>query len=98
MAYIEGVAPNQVILFFDVIDDYIEDDNQVQFIDAFVDSLDLVGLGFKYAEPEPAGRPPYPARRDGFIKTLYLRLLEPHLFQSELREGDPKKYRTDVAT
>jgi hypothetical protein len=46
MVYIEGVARNQVILFPDVSDDYIEDDNQVQFIDAFVDSLDLVGLGF----------------------------------------------------
>ena len=72
MVYIERVARNQVILFPDVSDDYIEDDNQVQFIDAFVDSLDLVGLGFYYAGLEPTGCLPYPARRGGFIKTLYL--------------------------
>ncbi len=59
MAYIEGISRKQVILFPDVIDDYIEDNNQVQFIDAFVDSMDLKELEFKYAEPEPTGRPPY---------------------------------------
>jgi len=59
MAYIEGVARNQVILFPEILDDYIEEDNPIRFIDAFVDSLDLKGLGFKYAVPEPTGRPPY---------------------------------------
>jgi len=41
------------------VDDYIAEDNPVQFIDAFVDSMDLKELEFKYAEPEPTGRPPY---------------------------------------
>ncbi len=59
MAYIAGVARNQVMLFPEVIDDYIKDDNPVQFIDAFVDSLDLAQLGFNHAEPEPTGRPLY---------------------------------------
>jgi len=62
MAYIEGVARNQVMLFPDIIDDYIRDDNPVQFIDAFVDSLDLAELGFSHAAPEPTGRPPYNPR------------------------------------
>ena len=59
MPYIEGVARNQAILFPEVIDDYIEEDNPVQFIDAFVDSLNLIALGFKYSVPESTGRPPY---------------------------------------
>lgn len=59
MGYIEGIDRNQVILFPEVIDDYIEEDNPVQFINAFVDNLDLMGLGFKYSEPKATGRPPY---------------------------------------
>jgi transposase len=69
MAYIEGVARNQGILFPEVLDEYIGEENPVRFIDAFVDSLDLVGLGFKYAEPEPTGRPPY---NPGDLLKLYL--------------------------
>jgi len=59
MSYIEGVSRNQRMLFPDAIDEYIDEDNPVRFIDAFVDSLDLKGLGFTRAETEPTGRPPY---------------------------------------
>ena len=59
MSYVEGIARNQIILFPESIDDYIEKDNPVQFIDAFVGSLDLGELGFKYSLPEVTGRPPY---------------------------------------
>lgn len=59
MPYIEGVARKQTILFPEAINDYIEEDNPVQFIDAFVDSLDLVALVFTYSIPESTGRPPY---------------------------------------
>ena len=59
MSYIAGLARNQLILFPESIDDYIEEDNPVQFIDAFVDSLDVEELGFKYFLPEAAGRHPY---------------------------------------
>ncbi len=59
MSYIEGVARSQLILFPESIDDYIEEDNPVRFIDAFVDSLDVEELGFKYSLPEATGRPPY---------------------------------------
>jgi hypothetical protein len=47
MHYQEGVAREQAILFPETLGDYITDDNPVQFIDAFVDSLDLGLLGFK---------------------------------------------------
>jgi len=59
MAYIQGTSRKQEILFPESVDDYIAEDNPVQFIDAFVDSMDLKELEFKYAEPELTGRPPY---------------------------------------
>ena len=59
MVHVEGVAQNQRILFPDVTDDQVEDDNPAQFIDAFMDSLGSVGLGFTYAEPDSTGHPPY---------------------------------------
>jgi len=59
MSYIEGIARNQLILFPEGINDYIEEENPVQFIDIFVDNLDLRELGFKYSLPEATGRSPY---------------------------------------
>jgi transposase len=59
MKHIAGIDRNQVILFPEVVDDYISEDNPVRFVDAFVDSLNLKELGFKHAELEDTGRPPY---------------------------------------
>lgn len=59
MRYIKGTDREQVILFPEVIDDYITEENPVRFIDAFIESLDLKELGFKHAELNPTGRPPY---------------------------------------
>ena len=59
MGYVEGMDRRQTILFPETVDEYIEEDNPVQFIDAFVESLDLKELEFKYSEPELTGRPPY---------------------------------------
>ena len=36
MEYIKGFNREQIILFPDAIDDYIAEDNQVKFIEAFV--------------------------------------------------------------
>jgi len=36
MAYIQGINRRQTILFPESVDDYIKEDNPVQFIDAFV--------------------------------------------------------------
>ena len=69
MAYQEGIAREQAILFPETIDDYIAEDNPVQFIDAFVDSLDLRLLGFQRTQPEETGRPPY---HPGDMLRLYI--------------------------
>jgi len=62
MKYIEGVNRHQIVLFQETLDDLVSGDNPVRVIDAFVDTLDLQGLGFKYASVDPleAGHPCYP--------------------------------------
>ena len=59
MSYIEGEERNQSVLFPEVLDDYIREDNPVRFIDGYVDSLNLVELGFTHATTNETGRPPY---------------------------------------
>jgi transposase len=41
------------------LEDYVASENPVRFLDAFVASLNLHGLGFAKAIPENTGRPPY---------------------------------------
>jgi len=46
MKYIEGCDRAQMVLFPEMLDDLVSDDNPVKFIDEFVNQLDLVKLGF----------------------------------------------------
>ena len=69
MAYIEGTARAQLLLFPESINEYIAEDNPVRFIDAFVDSLDLTATGFKRTSPAPIGRPSY---APGDLLKLYI--------------------------
>jgi hypothetical protein len=39
MEYIKGAAREQIVLFPEALDDYIAEENPVQFIEAFVNSL-----------------------------------------------------------
>jgi transposase len=57
--YIEGVDRSQATLFPDRLDDFVDADNSVRAIDAFVDALDLRELGFARALPTTMGRPGY---------------------------------------
>ena len=59
MGYIAGANRNQIILFPESIEEYIDDDNTVRVIDVYVDSLDVEKLGFSKSEPKDTGRPPY---------------------------------------
>ena len=56
--FIEGLDRSQTTLLPDCVDDYVDDDNPVRAVDAFVDMLDLAALGFD-VEPEATGRPGY---------------------------------------
>lgn len=54
-----GTHRDQTVLFPDTIDKYVEKENPVKFIDAFVDSLNLEKLGFKHSVLADTGRPSY---------------------------------------
>ena len=56
--FIEGLDRSQTTLLPECIDDYVDEDNPVRAVDAFVDMLDLAALGFD-VEPEATGRPGY---------------------------------------
>jgi hypothetical protein len=43
--FIEGVNRDQVTLFPDRLEDWIDEDHLVRVVDLFVDQLDLAGLG-----------------------------------------------------
>jgi transposase len=57
--HVNGNHRKQTVLFPDTLDDYVDKENPVRFIDAFIDSLNLEKLGFKHALPSETGRPSY---------------------------------------
>ena len=62
MKYINGADRHQMVLFQDKLDDLVSGNSPARVIDAFVDTLDLFDLGFKYAKIDDteAGHPCYP--------------------------------------
>jgi transposase len=69
MGHIEGASRVQQVLFPEVLDDDIAEDNPGRFIDAFVDSLDLDAFGFRRTPPAATGRPSY---APGDLRKLYI--------------------------
>jgi transposase len=69
MGYIEGEDRRQTLLFPEVLEDYITEENPVRFIDVFVEGLDLVGMGFERAIAKETGRPAY---NPGDLLRLYV--------------------------
>src|SRR5215469_9377023 len=59
MFFINGEAREQTILLPDTLEDYINENSAVRVIDAFINSLDLMELGFAKYEPNDTGRPMY---------------------------------------
>src|SRR5271157_2406990 len=57
--HLEGLNRNQTALFPETLEGYVDKENPVRFIDAFVDSLNMENLGFKHSIPADVGRPPY---------------------------------------
>ena len=43
----------------EAIEDYVDMDNPVRFLDVYVNSLDMVTFGFVHARPSSTGRPAY---------------------------------------
>ncbi|MGO4726905.1 MULTISPECIES: IS1182 family transposase [unclassified Inquilinus] len=57
--FVEGQDRRQITLLPDCVDDYLGEGNPVRAVEAFVDELDLAGLGFAGVVPEATGRPSY---------------------------------------
>ena len=57
--FVEGIDRGQATLFPECLEDWIDADSPVRVIDAFVEKLDLSGLGFDGVAPEATGRPSY---------------------------------------
>jgi transposase len=56
---IEGYDRRQSFLLPECVDDYVDENNPVRAIKAFVEELDLAELGFVRAVPADTGRPGY---------------------------------------
>jgi len=57
--FIEGEDRTQVLLIPECLEDYVDADNPVRVIEAFVEELDLGNLGFDGVDPLATGRPSY---------------------------------------
>ena len=57
--YVEGWDRRQCYLLPECVDDYVDENNPVRAVDAFVDELELSTLGFERATPAETGRPGY---------------------------------------
>ena len=62
MKYVEKRDRSQISFLPECVEDYIDEENPVRVIDAFVDSLGMEALGFQKAKPAQTGRPAYDPR------------------------------------
>ena len=65
--FVEGADRQQVMLLPECLDDYVDDENPVRVIDAFVEMLDLGALGFATV-PEATG----PCYHPGLMLRIYV--------------------------
>ena len=57
--FVEGIPRTQSTLFPERLEDYIDEENPVRAIDAFIDMLNLDQLGFHGMNSKATGRPAY---------------------------------------
>src|SRR5665647_951476 len=58
-SYIEGLPRNQTFLLPKTLEQYVDQNNPVRFIDAYVNTLDMEKLGFTHSTTQDLGRPSY---------------------------------------
>jgi len=59
MRHIQGEDRQQRTLLPDALEDFVDAENPVRVIDAYMESLDMESLGFNYAVTKETGRKPY---------------------------------------
>src|SRR5450756_3061288 len=94
MTHISGFERSQILLLPEAVDDYVDADNPVRFIDAFVDELDLSAAGFVRVAAK-ATPPRLCASRS--VEALHLRLFEPGAVEPSAGDGEPPQHRGDLA-
>jgi transposase len=57
--FVEGADRSQLTLLPECLEDWVSEDNAVHVIDAFVEALDLHGMGFERVIAKETGRPSY---------------------------------------
>jgi transposase len=57
--HVVGLNRGQTLIFPDTLEEYVDKENPVRFIDAFIDSLNLQKLSFTHSIPNELGRPSY---------------------------------------
>jgi transposase len=57
--HVNGTHRDQTVLFPNTLDQYVDAENPVRFIDAFIDSLSMEKLDFKHSILNDVGRPSY---------------------------------------
>ncbi len=67
--FVEGVPRTQSTLFPERLEDYLDEENPVRAIDAFIDALNLEQIGFHGMNPKATGRPAY---HPGIMLKLYV--------------------------
>ena len=67
--FVQGEDRRQGVLLPEFLDDWVSEENPVRAIEAFVDALDLMALGFAGVEPAATGRPGY---HPGLLLKLYV--------------------------
>lgn len=88
MPYIEGEDRHQFYLLPNTLEDFVEEENPVRVIDAYVDSLVLEKLGFQVYSGTKAGQKPY--RREDLLK-LYLYCYMNGIRSSRKMESETKR-------
>ena len=81
--FIEGADRSQSTLLPECLEDWIDEDNPVRVIDAFVEALDLADLGFAGVEPAATGRPAF--HPSVLLKLYNLRLSQPRAIEPAAR-------------
>ena len=59
MAFVKGLDRGETLLLPPSVDDFVDRENPVRAVDAFVDSLDLQALGFELRDESAMGRASY---------------------------------------
>jgi hypothetical protein len=92
--WIFAADPSSPTLFPECLDDWIDEDNPVRVIDAFVEAIGLGELGFDGVVPEATARPIIP---QVLAQALHLRLPEPGAAEPTAGAGGRTQCRGDVA-